>query len=260
MNSPTPMLATLPYEIIRHICRFMDCTSQKQCRLVNHSIENPASAALFSTVHITTTIASLEHAKFIGRSSKQITKVKTIIYHASSLVTSPPGSLDEITDGSQLGRPCNFVEFDALMAHLYQTRQEGSTPWDTLLSQSAVDMRQLWQEYEAIWRARRELESHGYVSQRLRGLLNSFPNVTTVRLIPVTRETPYKAGEHFPYLCRVDEDAFTDVLSACYDRGGIRCLSATGLLWGSFRPCNDLSVLCEDLRELHLAIDERQII
>lgn len=104
-------LATLPFEIIRLICEFLDCASLKQCRLVNHSIETQASEALFSTVHITTTITSLEHAKSIGRSAKHNTKVKAVIYHASSVISGPHGSLDESTDMSEFRRNGNIVEF-----------------------------------------------------------------------------------------------------------------------------------------------------
>lgn len=246
-------LATLPFEIISLICEFLGCASLKQCRLVNHSIETQASEALFSTVHITTTITSLEHAKSIGRSAKHNTKVKAVIYHASSVISGPHGSLDESTDMSEFRRNGNIVEFINMIDFL----RHAVLGMDTLIPRN-MEMKELWRDYEAIWRARRDLESHGYVSQRLRTLTQQFPNIVTIRLAPMSMVIPYRPGEHFPILSRVDEDAFTDVLGARYDRE-IKCLSANHLHWGSFRLCNDMTVLCSGLRELDLVIEDNQI-
>lgn len=246
-------LVTLPYEIVDHVCEFLDKSSLKQCRLVSHSLEAPASAALFSTIHITTTIASLNHAKVIGRLANLATKVRTITYHASTLIFSPNGSLDEPTGDVDISRPSNLPEFKEFLETTRETKK-----WHGLLPYN-LDAMKLWQDYNALWQARRDLESRGYVSQRLRTLLDSFPNITTFRLIPVTPEATYVPGEHIPFLSRIDEDAFTDVLSACYDREYVRCLTARSLHWGSFRPCSDMRLLCVNLRELHLAIDDGHI-
>jgi hypothetical protein len=175
--------------------------------------------------------------------------VKTFTYHASTLVFGPRGSLDETTGTGTYTNPADFA------ANL--ARLPGSK---SLLERfPGSDALKLWQEFTALYAARRDLESHGYVASRLRGLLKLLPNVATVNLCPVSSDHVYVPGEHIPLLSRVDEECFTDLLAACADYVGITALRAERLHWGSFRACDDISRFCSGLRELDLRIDDQGI-
>lgn len=240
-------LATIPYEVTSQILQLLDIPSLKQCRLTNHALLPAASSTLFSSIHITTTVTSLNHAISIARSPDLSSKAQSFTYHASTLVSSPRGSLDETTGTATYTNPADFAACVA------------DGPGNALALFPGHDALTLWQEFTAIYAARRDLESHGYVSSRLRSLLRLLPNVNAVGLRPVTPEAPFIPSEHIQVLSRVDEDAFTDLLTACAEYEGIRSLTAERLHWGSFRACNDLTRFCSGLRDLDLRIDDRGI-